>query len=446
MAKKINFDENILVEYINNCKKESGYYPKYEDFKVQNGSPYSRTVIEKIYGDIDNLYKAIGIKRENIYKSKINEYKLKQYIQSFYDMNNKYPRVIDFRNDENSPYSFSMIEKKYKTLASCYDKLGFIDHDTLVRNIELDELKLTEFIENYKQENGFVPALNKFYISKGSPYSKGVILNYYGSVNEMYRKLGYELNDTRKTVKISNNKLLEDLLVTIYKYRTTDRDELRQYAPDTIYDRAVYERIFGSWTNAAKEAGFRNENRALMAEYTDYNGEEPIEFLKLKIGKNGEFTEKQNEFILKRKASYTSIKKYFKKNNFFKIIIGERINDISMQPIKMLANDGHICDSNSEKIVDNFLFEKNIKHEVHGKYPNSIREFDFKINNLYIEYAGLYNSTSTKHKDYKNKIKEKIKFAKDNNINLYVLYNINEESLNNLLLWIHKNSSCGFTE
>lgn len=56
---------------------------------------------------------------------------------------------------------------------------------------------------------------------------------------------------------------------------------------------------------------------------------------------------------------------------------------------KQLANDGHICDSLAEKIIDDYLFEKGISHERNCPYPEGDYTADFKIKNKYIEYFGL---------------------------------------------------------
>ncbi|KKT51031.1 MAG: hypothetical protein UW44_C0018G0001, partial [Candidatus Collierbacteria bacterium GW2011_GWB2_44_22] len=54
-------------------------------------------------------------------------------------------------------------------------------------------------------------------------------------------------------------------------------------------------------------------------------------------------------------------------NNLIKIA-GLTPNEVIFSK-KYIANDGHRCDSLSEKIVDDWLFARNIKHQVHIKYP-----------------------------------------------------------------------------
>lgn len=440
MAKKINFDENVLKEYINNFKLANGYYPKYNNFDVSKGSPYSRNYLEKKYNGINNMYSELNISRKDKNRSSFSESKVIEYISNYKVFHNEYPRAIDFDRDCNSPYCFNTLLNKYGNLQNCYNQLGFIDNNVSIKNIEVDEQLLVEYIENHTMKTGFKPSLNDFYKKLGSPYSKMVLIKHYGSINNMYIKLGYEINTVRKC-ETSKEELLSSLIECIYKYRTTDRDELRNLSCGEIKDRSVYERVFGSWTNAVLESGFKNENRVLMAEYPDYNGENPIEFLKIKIGKNGSLTKKQIDLLSGTKISNYFINKYFLKKDFYLILSGKDIQWKSMQPIKRIAIDGHVCDSNEEKIVDNYLHLNSIEHEVHGRYPNSARKFDFKVNDIYIEYAGLMKSNYKKHDKYKIKIQEKIEFANINNLKLFILYDTSKKSLNEMMQYIG-----GFTE
>ncbi len=61
-----------------------------------------------------------------------------------------------------------------------------------------------------------------------------------------------------------------------------------------------------------------------------------------------------------------------------------------------LANDGHICDSIAEKLIDDYLFEKSISHERSVPYPEGSYTADFKIADNLIEYFGL----AGEHKRY----------------------------------------------
>ena len=54
------------------------------------------------------------------------------------------------------------------------------------------------------------------------------------------------------------------------------------------------------------------------------------------------------------------------------------------------ANDGHKCDSLSEKIIDDWLFAKKIEHKINVPYPGSSGyTVDFLIKDWWIEFFGL---------------------------------------------------------
>ena len=94
------------------------------------------------------------------------------------------------------------------------------------------------------------------------------------------------------------------------------------------------------------------------------------------------------------------------------------------------AYDGHICDSNAEAIVDNWLHELKIPHTVHAKYPNSKMRCDFKIGDIYIEYAGMYSLDDTRPimRRYQHLLKKKLTFIKAHNLKCIVVYNTSHAS------------------
>lgn len=85
---------------------------------------------------------------------------------------------------------------------------------------------------------------------------------------------------------------------------------------------------------------------------------------------------------------------------------------------KHIAKDGHLCDSLSEKLIDDWLFKNNIKHKRNFPYPNSKFTADFEINGNFLEFFGLNGEI----KKYDKNIKLKEKIAKKNNINLIKIY------------------------
>lgn len=86
---------------------------------------------------------------------------------------------------------------------------------------------------------------------------------------------------------------------------------------------------------------------------------------------------------------------------------------------RWVANDGHICDSLSEKIIDDWLYTRRISHKTHVFYPGS-KSFrtDFVVNKYWIEFFGL--AGVSKHYD---ELKErKLKLANNYNLNVIQIY------------------------
>jgi|SRR3989344_6283723 len=83
------------------------------------------------------------------------------------------------------------------------------------------------------------------------------------------------------------------------------------------------------------------------------------------------------------------------------------------------AVDGHICDSVSEALIDNWLHKNGIAHERSVKYPNTKHSADWGIgNNIFVEYFGLAKDSPR----YDRAIKEKQKICKKNGIRLVEIY------------------------
>lgn len=299
----------------------------------------------------------------------------------------------------------------------------------------IDIKVLSSWIYDFIKENHKSPGLRDLYVNKGCPYNKNSILREYGNLSNLYNKL--KIN--RKTFgydNISDEELLNTLKELVIKYRTTDRDILRQKG---LYDRSVYERRFKTWSNALKLSGVDNSLKTILKYFDNYNGENYIVFLKNNIGKNGDFTSEQYDIIdkaskvnydkqlIRTTINYSYLKRNFKTVSILLIACNKEPTVNYCSGNKYISKDGHICDSGKEVIIDDFLYDNNIAHEIHCKYPNSNFKCDFKIGNLYVEYAGLMDK-----KRYTKDINKKIEFAKNNNIKQIILYNTSQKDLDNL--------------
>jgi len=84
------------------------------------------------------------------------------------------------------------------------------------------------------------------------------------------------------------------------------------------------------------------------------------------------------------------------------------------------AADGHLCDSVSEAIIDNWLTEHKIDHERNLSYPDTNHKADWAIanNQIFVEYFGLAKDSPR----YDRAIRTKRKLCKQHNIRLIEIY------------------------
>lgn len=86
---------------------------------------------------------------------------------------------------------------------------------------------------------------------------------------------------------------------------------------------------------------------------------------------------------------------------------------------KFIASDGHICDSFSEKVIDDWLTGENILHERNWHYGNTKFTADFKLgSNIFIEFFGLAGV----QKEYDSNIEKKRLLAKTLGYKLIEIY------------------------
>jgi len=86
---------------------------------------------------------------------------------------------------------------------------------------------------------------------------------------------------------------------------------------------------------------------------------------------------------------------------------------------KHTANDAHICDSFAEKIIDDWLHERGIKHERNIKYPGNPKlTVDFVTEFHWIEFFGLAGEIQ----EYDKLLKKKRRICQKYNLKLIELY------------------------
>ena len=86
------------------------------------------------------------------------------------------------------------------------------------------------------------------------------------------------------------------------------------------------------------------------------------------------------------------------------------------------AIDGHLCDSVSEAIIDDWFTKNNIPHERDVPYPETNHKTDWVIRlgetNIFVEYFGLANDSPR----YDRTIREKRRLCQKNKIRLIEIY------------------------
>lgn len=86
---------------------------------------------------------------------------------------------------------------------------------------------------------------------------------------------------------------------------------------------------------------------------------------------------------------------------------------------KCVAKDGHICNSVSELIIDNWLYKNNIDHQKETPYPKGKFIADWSLsNNIFVEYFGLAQDS----RRYDEEIKKKQQICKDSKVTLIEIY------------------------
>jgi hypothetical protein len=86
---------------------------------------------------------------------------------------------------------------------------------------------------------------------------------------------------------------------------------------------------------------------------------------------------------------------------------------------KFIAKDGHNCDSFTEKIIDDWLYERGISHIRNWKYGNTKMTADFYIQpSTLLEFFGLAGV----QKNYDSIIKRKREFCRKFNFKIIEIY------------------------
>ena len=166
----------------------------------------------------------------------------------------------------------------------------------------------------------------------------------------------------------------------------------------------------------SSECGWSAFKNHLIPKYSSEEIQKIIKKLAKKLGRSPARRELGN-------LSHTAIRAYGSWNNAV-IAAGlkpHRSDDNRMyRRTKIKAHDGHLCDSVSEAIIDNWLTQNKISHTRDTKYPTTNHRADWAIKDskVFIEYFGLAKDSPR----YDRAVKEKIKLCHKNKIKLIEIY------------------------
>lgn len=293
---------------------------------------------------------------------------------------------------------------------------------------------IINFIHDYYKKNNTTPRLKDFVKKNGYPCNKETLLKIFKTYNSLIKECGYETYSYGQR-HYNKKQLLNELKLAVIQHKSIDFAYIRK--DNNLKHRDIYTRVFGSVRKALTELGINNNHIYLLKRYKDYMLEEPISFLKTKINFK-ETKESINlinqinllksqdipllrDVVSKHMSIYSVYKIFGNYNNF--IILSR--NEVNLKNKNYtVSNDGHICDSYEEKIIDDILFDLNIPHEIHVKYPNSEYISDFKLNDCYLECTGYKRNVSSKaHDKYIKTINNKIKICEELKVKLIIIEN-----------------------
>lgn len=126
----------------------------------------------------------------------------------------------------------------------------------------------------------------------------------------------------------------------------------------------------------------------------------------------------------RRECTYsTSCYKYFGSWNNALIAAGltphRSLNQRMYKRQLCIAKDGHVCNSVSELLIDNWLYKRNINHKKETAYPKGKFTADWSLSkNTFVEYFGLANDS----RRYDQEIQKKRRICQEYGINLLAIY------------------------
>ena len=133
-----------------------------------------------------------------------------------------------------------------------------------------------------------------------------------------------------------------------------------------------------------------------------------------------EFYDRNGRIPVKREmqGAYVTARFVFGTWNRAIVAAGFKSNPV-MFARRFKALDGHMCDSFTEKIIDDWLSTNNIPHKIHVPYPDFPKyKSDFLIKDTFIEFVGLEGE----HVEYTRLLRQKRELVKKYGLNLIEIH------------------------
>lgn len=408
-----------------------------EHFTAKNGLP-SWSVYRKRFGSFNNakilagISETINVRYDSVHKENV----IDDFLKS--NKGRKCPMTAsEFYNTMG--YNCGTITKMFGSYDNLVRECGYIpikEGFKISKKFLLDELlrfcaeeeRIPRSIDFEKQNN------------RGGYPNRKTYDNHFGSVTNALIEAGILEKDlikrVKKRVSIQYCKLSADEIDELkdsginflieYKNKygkppTTKELDSGKYG---IYTRSFYRNLFGSYTNAVREAGLKPNS---IPQYED-------EFLKSEferfIKTNGRVP-MIHEFNNSEYPSFWCYQSRYGSWNKAVMHYGYEPNDSNR---KYYMDDGEICTSSYEFDISTWLRKNNIKYDrnvsykdIHNKYSGKM-DCDYKIyykdKVWFVEMAGFLsegNKLSEVERIYFFKMKYKEKLLKESNVNYLII-------------------------
>lgn len=369
---------------------------------------------------------------------------LKEFIREYYKSRREAPKAKEWKERSGFPCSREYLHKNFLSKNFNYNDLiescGI--HKRVPFNAKNGKLKkedLIKFLKDYYKKYNVTPNLSQWKEKDGFPCNKEYLSKYY-IYNDLVAEAGLPIYKYGQR-HYNEIEMLENLRKAIIEERCFNINTLHKKF-NYIKHRNIYAYIFGNFENALLAAGIENRHKILINRFNDYKLEDPVCFLRKKFGENGIFTKEQLKLIISiknaakcgdlrretigKKISLHCCKKLF--DTYTLALIASGLNPAKSLKTRMIAEDGHLCDSYGEMLVDNILYSLNIKHDIHKTYTGSRLVCDFYIeDNIYIEYIEFSNVKSNYiRKRYLERLEQKKNIVNAKGGKLIIIKSVDE--------------------